>query len=134
MEREVIVVNPKKNLALIQEHETKDGYALAKKLVQVLNSEIERYESATKAEKHVIEETGLINPHITDIAKAIISGGKQIAEMVNPPQQPGGGNKYQQNNFYNFPAKAVSQIEQMAPAEREKTLEIIDALIENEGK
>lgn len=114
-------------IELIREEETRDPVLIAKKLVRVINTELGRYEAATKAEKDILARTGLVNPHITEIAKSVIASAQRLANIANPPKMMPFG---QQNNFF-FGGQAAQHIQTLPSEKREEALKVIDALILN---
>ena len=103
---------------------------IAKKLVRVINTELGRYERATKAEREILERTGLVNPHITDIAKSVIASAQRLANIVNPPKVHPLGGVGQQNNFF-IGSDAAKHIQQLPNEKKEEAIRVIEALIVN---
>lgn len=112
-----------------RQHGTRDALVIATQLKTILDSEIERYNKAKKSEN--IEE-GFINNRLTDLARNIISSGKKIAEILEPPQK---APLLQQNNNFNFPSVNPNQIMRLPEDERLEVLQAIDAqILEEDGK
>lgn len=116
-------------IELIREEETRDPVLIAKKLVRVINTELGRYEAATKAEKDILARTGLVNPHITEIAKSVIASAQRLANIANPPKMIPFGGIGQQNIFIG--GQAAQHIQSLPAEKREQAIKVIDALILN---
>jgi hypothetical protein len=117
-------------IELIREEETRDPVLIAKKLVRVINTELGRYEAATRAEKDILAKTGLVNPHITEIAKSVIASAQRLANIANPPKMMPFGGIGQQNNIF-IGGQAAQHIQSLPNEKREEALKVIDALILN---
>ena len=124
---------------LIKIYSTRDPILIAKNLVEILGTEKDRYDKAVRAEgigeittKKIItkkgevveiEEEGLPNPVITDMAKSLLKGGKIIHDIVNPPKV---APLFQQNIQNNFAAGVANEILNLPENERAQRIKFID--------
>lgn len=126
---------------LIKIYETRDPVLIARKYIEVLGSEIDRYNKAKEHEKVGEENTRTVttksgetieitqknrlDTEVTKLAKSIISSGKIINDIISPPKQ---APMFQQNNQYNIGGGngTVKEIEALPENEKKEVIRFID--------
>ena len=129
-----------KTMELIKAYETRDPALIARKFIDVLGSELERYNKAKESENvgevetvetldkegNVVEITKVnkLDSKVTNLAKSIISSGKIISEIISPPKL---APMFQQNNQYNIGGNGtVKEIENLPEKEKGEVIKFID--------
>lgn len=119
---------------------SRDPLMVTRKLIDIIENDIKRYNKAAKEEEigkeenilittksgSVIEKTskkGLDN-RVTALGLNIIKSGKIINEILNPKQSV--NPLFQQNNQYNFNLGAADEIRNLPEEERGQIIKFID--------
>lgn len=134
----------KETRSLIALYETRDPVLIARKYINVLESELDRYEKAKhtervgeKVKKQIIDKSGNIiefeeekelDSKVTELANSILKGGKIVNDIINPPKVIP---YYQQNNQFNIGISATNEIMSLPEEERKSVVKFIDDKLDN---